>query len=102
MENDPDILATIGASAALSYSEIPFEGPVSAVRVGRVDGEFILYPTYSELKEGDLDLVVTSTRERVIMVEAGANGVSEEIFFEAVKLGPRIQPDADQGSRRAR
>ncbi len=86
MENDPDILATIGASAALSYSEIPFEGPVSAVRVGRVDGEFILYPTYSELKEGDLDLVVTSTRERVIMVEAGANGVSEEIFLEAVKL----------------
>ena len=86
MENDPDVLATIGASAALSYSEIPFEGPVSAARVGRVDGEFILYPTYGELKEGDLDLVVTSTRERVIMVEAGANGVSEEIFLEAVKL----------------
>jgi polyribonucleotide nucleotidyltransferase len=86
MENDPDVLATIGASAALSYSDIPFEGPVSAARVGHVNGEFILYPTYSDLKEGDLDLVVSSTRERVIMVEAGANGVSEETFFEAVKL----------------
>jgi polyribonucleotide nucleotidyltransferase len=86
MENDPDVLATIGASAALSYSDIPFEGPVSAVRVGHVNGEFILYPTYSDLKESDLDLVVTSTRERVIMVEAGANGVSEEVFLEAVKL----------------
>jgi polyribonucleotide nucleotidyltransferase len=86
MENDPDVLATIGASAALSYSDIPFEGPVSAVRVGHVDGEFILYPTYSDLKESDLDLVVSSTRDRVIMVEAGANGVSEETFLEAVKL----------------
>jgi polyribonucleotide nucleotidyltransferase len=87
MENDPDVLATIGASAALSYSEIPFEGPVSAVRVGHVNGEFVLYPTYSDLKESDLDLVVSSTRERVIMVEAGANGVSEEVFLEAVKAG---------------
>jgi polyribonucleotide nucleotidyltransferase len=86
MENDPDVLATIGASAALSYSEIPFEGPVSAVRIGRVNGEFVIYPTYSELKEGDLDLVVSSTRERVIMVEAGANGVDEETFLAAVKL----------------
>ena len=86
MENDPDVLATIGASAALSYSEIPFDGPVSAMRVGHVDDEFILYPTYDQIKEGDLDLVVTSTRERVIMVEAGANGISEEKFLEAVRM----------------
>ena len=86
MENDPDVLATIGASAALSYSEIPFDGPVSAMRVGHVDDEFILYPTYSQIKEGGLDLVVTSTRERVIMVEAGANGISEEKFLEAVRM----------------
>jgi polyribonucleotide nucleotidyltransferase len=85
MENDPDVLATIGASAALSYSEIPFEGPISAARVGYVNGEYVLYPTYSDLKESELDLVVSSTRERVIMVEAGSNGVSEEIFLEAVK-----------------
>ena len=85
MENDPDILATIGASAALSYSDIPFDGPISAVRVGHVNGEYILYPTFTDLKESDLDLVVSSTRDRVIMVEAGANGVSEEVFLEAVK-----------------
>src|SRR5688572_24029427 len=86
MENDPDVLATIGASAALCISDIPFDGPVSAVRVGRVDGKFVLYPTFSELKEGDLDLVVSSTREKVIMVEAGAKGVSEDVFLEAVRL----------------
>jgi polyribonucleotide nucleotidyltransferase len=83
--NDPDILATIGASAALSISDIPFEGPVSAVRVGRVDGSFVLYPTYEELTRGDLDLVVSSTRDKVIMVEAGANSVGEDVFLEAVR-----------------
>jgi polyribonucleotide nucleotidyltransferase len=87
MENDPDVLATIGASAALSYSDIPFEGPVSAVRVGYVNEEYVLYPTYTDLKESELDLVVSSTRERVIMVEAGSNGVNEEVFLEAVKRG---------------
>ena len=61
MENDPDVLATIGASAALSISDIPFDGPVSAVRVGRIDGEFVIFPTYSQLQESDLDLVVSST-----------------------------------------
>src|ERR671914_748464 len=85
MENDPDILATIGASAALSISDIPFDGPVSAIRVGFVNGEYVLYPTYTELKSSELDLVVSSTREKVIMVEAGANSVSEEVFLEAVR-----------------
>jgi polyribonucleotide nucleotidyltransferase len=55
MENDPDVLATVGASAALQISDIPFDGPVSAMRVGRVDGEFVLYPTYSQLQASDLD-----------------------------------------------
>src|SRR5918999_3726641 len=73
MENDPDVLATIGASAALSISDIPFEGPVSAVRVGHVGDEFIIYPTYEQLKEGDLDLVVSSNRDKVVMVEAGGS-----------------------------
>jgi len=85
MENDPDVLATIGASAALSISNIPFNGPVSSVRVGYINGEYVLYPTYSELQESELDLVISSTREKVIMVEAGAKGVKEEIFLEAVK-----------------
>jgi polyribonucleotide nucleotidyltransferase len=84
-ENDADILATIGASAALSISDIPFEGPVSAARIGYLDGEYVLYPTYSQLKESSLDLVVTSNRERVVMVEAGGDSVSEEIFLEGVR-----------------
>ncbi|HLF79481.1 MAG TPA: polyribonucleotide nucleotidyltransferase [Dehalococcoidia bacterium] len=86
MENDPDVLATIGASAALSISDIPFDGPVSAMRVGRVNGELVLYPTYSELQSSDLDLIVSSTREKVIMVEAGAKSVSEDVFLSAVRL----------------
>jgi polyribonucleotide nucleotidyltransferase len=87
MENDPDVLGTIGASAALCISDIPFDGPVSAVRIGRVDGEFVVYPTFSQLQESDLDLVVSSTRDKVIMVEAGAKGVSEDVFLAAVRLG---------------
>ena len=86
MENDADVLATLGASAALSISDIPFLGPVSAARVGYVDGEYVLYPTYSQLKESTLDLVVTSTRDKMIMVEAGGNAVSEAIFTGGVKL----------------
>jgi len=85
MENDPDVLATIGASAALTISDIPFDGPVSAMRVGHIGDEYILYPTYAQLDESDLDLVVSSTSEKVIMVEAGASGVSEEVFLEAVR-----------------
>src|SRR5262249_41990459 len=86
LENDPDVLATIGASSALSISNIPFEGRVSAMRVGRVNGQFLLYPTYSDLQESELDLIVSSTRDRVIMVEAGGNSVPEDVFLEAVKL----------------
>lgn len=86
MENDADVLATIGASAALAISDIPFEGPISAVRIGHIGDRFVVYPAYSELQESDLDLVVSSTREKVIMVEAGAKGVSEEVFMEAVRL----------------
>jgi polyribonucleotide nucleotidyltransferase len=86
LENDPDVLATIGASAALSVSSIPFSGPVSAVRVGYVNGEYVLYPTFSQLKESSLDLVVSSTRDKVIMVEAGGNSAPEDVFLGAVKL----------------
>ena len=71
-ENDPDILGTIAASAALTISEIPFQGPVAAVRVGRIDGEFIVNPTISQLDESELDLVVSGTRDAIMMVEAGA------------------------------
>jgi len=86
-ENDPDILGIVGASAALSVSPIPFLGPIGAVRVGRVDGHYVLNPTYSQLEKSDLDVVVAGTREGVVMVEAGAREVPEEIVLEAVAVG---------------
>ncbi len=70
-ENDPDILGTIAASAALTISEIPFLGPIAAVRVGRIDGEFVLNPTIAQLEESEIDLVVSGTRDAIMMVEAG-------------------------------
>ena len=86
-ENLPDVLAIIGASTALSLSEIPFEGPVGAVRVGYLDGEFILNPTFSQLQDSLIDLVIVGTKEAVVMVEAGAKEVSEELILEAIKFG---------------
>ena len=86
-ENSPDTLATIGASAALSMSSIPFDGPVSSVRVGYIDGEYIVNPTFEQLGESDIDLVVAGTRDAVMMVEAGAVEVSEEAMLGAIKFG---------------
>ena len=85
-ENDPDILSIIGSSAVLSISEIPFNGPVSAVHVGYVDNELILNPTLAQLEDSQLDLVVASTKNAVIMLEAGAQEISEEIVTQAIKL----------------
>jgi len=86
-ENEPEILSIIGASAALGISDIPFDGPVGATRVGCIDGEFILNPTFSELSKSALDLVVVGTKEAVVMIEAGAREVPEESILEAVKFG---------------
>jgi polyribonucleotide nucleotidyltransferase len=86
-ENDPDILALNGASAALTISSIPFQGPVGAVRVGRIDGQFITNPTNSQLAESDLDLVVAGTRDAVMMVEAGASIVPETVMADAIAFG---------------
>ncbi len=86
-ENDPDVLGTMGASTALSISDIPFGGPVSAVRVGHIDGEYVVNPTFAQLKESVLDLVVSSTRDAVMMVEAGASEVSEEMILGAIRVG---------------
>ncbi|MDD5094179.1 MAG: polyribonucleotide nucleotidyltransferase [Dehalococcoidia bacterium] len=85
-ENDPDILSIVGASAALGLSGAPFDGPVGAVRVGYVNGDFVINPTYAQLAESQLDLVVAGTKEAVIMVEAGAKEVSEQVVLEAIKL----------------
>ena len=86
-ENDPDILAVIGASLALSSSDIPFHGPLACCRVGRLDNQFILNPTYAELENSDLDVVVVANNKGIIMLEAKAKEVSEEIYLEAVKFG---------------
>ncbi|VAW60597.1 Polyribonucleotide nucleotidyltransferase [hydrothermal vent metagenome] len=86
-EIDPDIAALIGTSAALAISGAPFAGPVGACRVGYKDGEYILNPTYSQLKESQLDLVVAGTDEAVLMVESEADQLSEEIMLGAVMYG---------------
>jgi len=88
-QNDPDILALVGASAALTVSPIPFNGPIGALRVGRVQGRFILNPTYAQLEESDLDLVVAGTEEAVVMVEAGAKEVPEEVVLQGIDEGHR-------------
>ncbi len=88
-ENDPDILGTIAASAALTISEIPFMGPVAAVRVGRINGEFVLNPTIPQLEESEIDLVVSGTRDAIMMVEAGAKIVPEAVMAEAIMFGHR-------------
>ncbi len=84
--NDPDIVAINAASVALTASNIPFEGPISAVRVGRVDGKFIINPDYKEREVGDLDLVVSGTDEHIMMVEAGAKQITEADMVEAIKF----------------
>jgi len=86
-ENDPDILALNGASAALSISHIPFMGPIGAVRVGRMNGEFLTNPTNSQLAESELDLVVAGTRDAVMMVEAGAKILPESVMADAIAYG---------------
>src|SRR3954453_3198842 len=88
-ENLPDIIGTIAASAALTISEIPFMGPVASVRVGRINGEFVLNPTHSQLADSDIDLVVSGTREAIMMVEAGAKIVPEAVMAEAIMFGHR-------------
>lgn len=83
-ENEPDILAMIAASAALTISGVPFMGPIGAARVGYIDGEYILNPTDEQVAAGDLDLVVAATYDAVMMVESEANELSEEIMLGAV------------------
>ena len=86
-ENDPVILAIAGASAALSISDIPFEGPIGAVRIGQVNGSLVVNPTWQQLeKESDLDLVVAASESAIIMVEAGASEVGEPRILDALDL----------------
>src|SRR5437870_7105911 len=86
-ENDPDILAMNGASAALCLSGIPFDGPVGAVRVGQVEGRLVANPTTAQKKTSSLELVIAATEDAVLMVEAGASEISEEAMLEAIAFG---------------
>ncbi|CAI3942405.1 Polyribonucleotide nucleotidyltransferase (polynucleotide phosphorylase) (Pnp) (PDB:1E3P) [Commensalibacter communis] len=87
LENDPAIVALIGCSAALTLSGIPFLGPIAGCRVGYKDGEYILNPTLSEVKDSELDLVVAGTTEGVLMVESEAKELTEEVMLGAVNFG---------------
>src|SRR5436305_5221598 len=87
LENDPDVVALIGSSAALTLSGIPFMGPVAGCRVGYIDGQYVLNPTVDQLPQSQLDLMVAGTAEGVPMVESEAKEVSEEIMLGAVTFG---------------
>ncbi|MCF8143125.1 MAG: polyribonucleotide nucleotidyltransferase [Deltaproteobacteria bacterium] len=95
-ENESDMLAMLGASAALEISDIPFCGPIAGVRVGRIDGRFITNPTISQQDESDINLIVAGNRDGVVMVESGAKFVSESDMIEAIFYGHEaLQPMLD-------
>src|SRR6201998_2835544 len=85
-ENDPDILSINGASAALCVSDIPFEGPIGAVRVGRVKGQLVVNPTHSQRQLSNLDLVYVGTSEDIVMIEGAADQLPEEEFIKAIEF----------------
>ena len=89
-ENPPDLLSIIGASAALSISDIPWSGPVSATRIGYIDGALLVNPTFSQLGESLLDIVVAGSKDAVVMVEAGAKGVPERVALEAIERAQQV------------
>src|ERR1700733_7357507 len=85
--NDPDVAGINGASVALSVSDIPFHGPIGAVRVGQVDGNFVINPTYDEQRGGNLNLMVVGTADGIVMIESGAREVSEETVVQGIEFG---------------
>ena len=92
MEMPFETMVMTAASAALSISDIPFTGPIAATRVGYIDGKLVVNPSYAQLDESDLDLVVSSSREGVTMMEAGANELPEEVVFDAIELAHEVKP----------
>jgi len=94
--NPLDILAINAASAAVTISDTPWNGPVGAVRVGRIDGEFVINPTFEQMDASDLDLRIAGTKDAILMVECGANEVPEDVMVEALELGHKsMQPIID-------
>ncbi len=102
-ENPLDILAINGASASLMISDIPWSGPVGAVRIGHLEGELVVNPSFSEMEESKLDLIVVGTKEAIAMVECGADEVTEQVMVEALELAHRsIQPIIELQEQMAR
>jgi len=95
-DNDPAILAMIGASAALEVSDIPFFGPIAGIKIGRVNGEFVANPTAEQLESSDMEIVVAASRDAICMVEGGANVLPEDVMLDAIFFGHKaIQPLLD-------
>ncbi len=86
-ENDPDVVGINAASAALALSDIPFNGPVGAVRVGQVNGEFVINPSYTERRDSSINITVVGTKEGIVMVESGSQEVSEDLVADAIEFG---------------
>jgi polyribonucleotide nucleotidyltransferase len=95
-ENNPDVLAIIGASAALEISDIPFFGPIAGMRVGRVNGAFVINPSAEALKDSDLEIIVAGSEDAVVMVEGGAQILSEEVVLDAIMFGHRSMQEVIQ------
>src|SRR5262247_2369624 len=83
-ENDPDVVAMLGASVALTLSDIPFNGPIAAVRMGRIGGKLVVNPTTSQLPDSDLNLIVAAGKDALVMVEGGARILPEDVILEAL------------------
>lgn len=95
-ENDPDVVAMLGTSIALNVSDIPFNGPLAGVRIGRIDGQWVINPTQSQLQESDTDIFLSGSRDAIVMVEGGAQMVPEDEILDALFSGHRaIQPLLD-------
>ena len=92
-ENHGDILGTIGASAALLISDIPWNGPVASVRVGRIDGDFITNPTVEQLDESDMEIIISGTNDSIVMVEGESDFISEEDFLSSIQYGHEVIKD---------
>ena len=93
-DNDPSILGVIASSAALSMSSMPFAGPISAVRIGRIQEQFIVNPSIAQRAESDIDVFIVSTDKEVCMLEAEAKEASEQVIFEAIQLGHKVNQEA--------
>jgi len=89
-ENDPDVVSVIAASAALHTSDIPWGGPVAAVRIGMIDGEFVINPTKSQIEESTLNLTLAGTKEKINMIEAGAKEISDTDLQKAFEIGHEV------------